>query len=1067
MTVANHGLSVPKDFTHLEVHSHYTMLGATPSIGELVSRAKADGLSHLALTDSNCLYGAVAFDLACREAGIGPILGLKISVAAPDKGDSIASRSSPGKLILLARNPAGYRSLCRLSSQVQGQKNRVKAIAVGLTWKDLQEHNDGLLCLSSGQSGWIARLLKEGNSAEAGRYVSKLADVYGENAYLGLEIHQPEDLELAREIVALGGRFGLPSVAVQPVYYLDPEDQSKLRLLKAIDRNCRVEAVTDNLADRHWLHADEIAQRFADIPEALVAIGEIVNRCGRVLPDGRTVFPSIDIDTDSGEADSADDYLSRSANEGLRAKYGSPPPRSISARLNKELNSIATSGYATLFLIVSDIVRFSRANDIPVSTRGSVANSLVAFCAGITTVDPIAHDLLFERFINPARINPPDIDLDFCSRRRDLVLEYVRETYGKDKVALVATISTMQPKSAVRETAKAFGLDHLSTDQLVKRLPSRWRPDPRRRDRPTMLDLVEEFENEKMREVIVAASEIVGQPHHLSIHPGGVVITPGPLTDYVPLQWAPKGFLVTQFDYKDLESIGLPKLDLLGIRALTVLADAADLVREHYDPGFRIEEIDLEDPVTGDLLEAGRSIGVFQCESAGAQRTMRQLKARTVQDLAIANAFFKPGPASGGMAQAFIRRYRGEEKVEYLHPALEPILNSTQGVLLFQEQILRVATEIARLSWEQADHLRRGMSKFKPEEMEALQSDFVQGCQRPPPEGPGFSQVQARTLWQQVRAFAGYGFNRGHATAYGDVSYRSAFLKAHWPEAFLCARLADGGGFHHLAIYMAEATRLGIQINPPHVNFSGRKFTLSYDSEKTTNSARESELRSPIPDPQTPLLWLGLGQVRDLRRKSVKKIIEERETRRFKDLSDLLVRVPLQQKEIIHLIRCGALDDLGPNRATLEDEAMVIKRAGTVQQISFDFARGQIEKESAAERLVWEQFILGQPVSVHPLDLVENLPPNLTPLSQLESNGVRSHGGRTINVIGVRLPGWTGGPGFFLGDRDTFVVVRQGKKVEQTSDAPEAWKPLLVRGRWTRDEWGTKWLQADRIKAIS
>ncbi|MEJ2192407.1 MAG: hypothetical protein P8Y39_08690, partial [Nitrospirota bacterium] len=372
--------------------------------------------------------------------------------------------------------------------------------------------------------------------------------------------------------------------------------------------------------------------------------------------------------------------------------------------------------------VVAVVVRFARQADVPVSTRGSVANSLVAYCTHITTVDPIAHDLLFERFLSPARADIPDIDLDFCSRRRDRVLDYVRRTYGEDRVAQVATVSTMRLRSAVRETAKAHGLDEERIKQLTARLPRRYR-DPRQRDRRSSADVAAELDDPVQREIVSRAGRIVGLPHHLSVHPGGVVITPGPLTDTVPVQWATKGFLVTQFDFRDVEALGLPKLDLLGISALTVLADAAELIRRDHAPGFRLDDVSLDDPLTGDLLERAETVGVFQCESAGARRTLRKLQVKTVFDLAVANAFFKPGPATGGMAQAFVRRYRGEEPVRFLHPALAPILGSTQGILLFQEQILRVAREIAGLSWAQADQLRRGMGHFGHDEMAEMEAN--------------------------------------------------------------------------------------------------------------------------------------------------------------------------------------------------------------------------------------------------------------------------------------------------------------------------------------------------------
>ncbi len=590
--------------------------------------------------------------------------------------------------------------------------------------------------------------------------------------------------------------------------------------------------------------------------------------------------------------------------QSLISNLQSPP--TYQTRLTKELAAINHHGFAPLFLVVADLVSFARQTGVPVSTRGSVANSLVAYALGITTVDPVANGLLFERFLNPARTSLPDIDLDFCSRRRDEVLHYVVEKYGADKVALVATISTMQPKSAVRETAKAYGLSAAQLKRLSKLIPRGWHPDPSRREEVSLPDLLAQIEDAQEREVFATAYSLVGQPHHLSVHPGGVVITPGPLTDTVPAQWATKGFLTTQFDHRDLETIGLPKLDLLGIRALTVLAETAVSIRTSHDPAFQLETIPLDDEPTADAISHGDTIGVFQCESSGAQRTLRQLKARTVRDLAVANAFFKPGPATGGMAQAFVRRYRGEEVVTFLHPALEPILGPTQGVLLFQEQVLRVVTEIAGLSWAQAERVRKGMSKFQSKEMSALRLAFVHGCQRAAPNGQAFTPAQAETLWEQVSAFAGYGFNQGHATAYADVSFRSAYLKTHYPAEFLCARLADHGGFHHPAVYMAEARRLGIGTRAPHVNFSGRKFTLT--RTEIGDWRLGIDMKSPISNLQSPTLWMGLGQVRDLRRQSVKEIVRKRP---FSSLHDLLDKVDLREKEITHLIQCGALDGSG------------------------------------------------------------------------------------------------------------------------------------------------------------
>ncbi|MCA9953222.1 MAG: hypothetical protein KC434_00780, partial [Anaerolineales bacterium] len=495
--------------------------------------------------------------------------------------------------------------------------------------------------------------------------------------------------------------------------------------------------------------------------------------------------------------------------------------------------------------------------------------------------------------------------------------------------------------------------------------------------------------------------------------------------------------------------IGLPKIDLLGIRALTVLADTAEAIRATLDPDFDLQDIPLDDEETAVQLRQGETVGVFQCESSGARRTLRQLKAQNLRDLAVANAFFKPGPAMGGMAQAFVRRYRGEEKVNFLHPALEPILGSTQGVMLFQEQVLRVATEIAHLSWAEADHLRRGMSKFQADEMAAMQQRFVSGCQ----EQSGFSQEQATTLWEQVMPFAGYGFNQGHATAYADVSYRSAYLKAHYPAQFLCARLRDYGGFHHPAIYIAEAQRLGIAVRPPHVNFSGRKFTLTMGEIRDWRS-EVLPTQSPISNLQSPVLWMGLGQVRDLRRSAVRAIVWQRGIRPFTSLRDLLSRVELQKKEITHLIQCGGLDGLGESRAALLAEADDVFRAGNANQLGFSFSLGLQPQvlENLAEQLAWETAVLGWPVSANPLAVVKGQVADDVPLRLLP----RLRNQKTT-IAGVRLPGWTGGRGFYVGDGDSYEIVQLEKTVVAKI---KSWVPYRFTGFWREDAWGNGWFEA-------
>ncbi|MCP4429020.1 MAG: DNA polymerase III subunit alpha [Chloroflexi bacterium] len=1028
----------PATFTHLRVHSRASLLRSAASVDDLVQRAAADGMKALALSDTQALYNVVRFDRACHEAGLQPIIGMTIGLAADDDlgNGRPGNESFLGQLVLLAANPQGYQSLCRLSACLQAHPDREPRLQTGLSWDDLRANQDGLICIEAGLSGWLARHWLAGQRQTAAHYAGRLAAIFIDRCYVGLELHRREDAALAHDLIQLGDRFGMPPIVAQPVTHLAAEDADLLPLLAAIERNGRLADIHDDLLPAHWLNLDEIADRFAAFPQAIANVATVIQQCKPALPDGRTIWPALDLP--------AEQTVEETLNTQTRAALAERKPHFVNqsdyeSRLEKELDAIISQGFAPLFLLVADIVRFARQEEIPVSTRGSVANSLVAYLLGITTVDPVEQGLLFERFLNPARANLPDIDLDFCSRRRDEVLNYVRRRYGEDRVAMVGTMNTLQPKSAIRATAKAYGLPEKQIKRLSALAPRRWHPDPRRRELPDIAEILVQLEDETEKQALRQAFRLVGQPDHLSLHPGGIVITPGPLTDYVPVQWAAKGFLTTQYDYRDVEKIGLPKIDLLGIRALTVLADTAVSIQTHHDPNFRLADIPLDDPATGALLARGETIGVFQCESSGAQRTLRQLKARRVRDLAVANAFFKPGPATGGMAQSFVRRYRGEEKVSYLHPSLKPILAPTQGVLLFQEQALRIAVEIAGLSWAQADHLRRGMSKFQAKEMAAMRLAFVMGCQRPASSDDRrpFTPQQAETLWEQILAFAGYGFNQGHAAAYADVSYRSAYLKTHYPVEFLRARLMDRGGFHHPAIYIAEARRLGFTVRPPHVNFSERKVTLTHEQGSGWSGGQGG---NPV-----PILWLGLGQVRHLRRKSMRRIAAERP---YTNLRDLLTRVPLQTKEINHLIQCGALESLGESRAALLMEAETIGRAGNARQMAFDFGeRTAVPPETAVQRFEWEMHILGMPISVTPLELSQMASgQSIRELSQTA--------GRRVTVTGYRLSGWTGGKGWFLCDGDSFIIA-------QSKERPKAWEMVGVNGRYRSDEWGGGWFQVE------
>jgi DNA-directed DNA polymerase III PolC len=1032
-------------FTHLRVHSHYSLLRATASPEQLAARASADGFEALALTDYDALYGVVRFSRACNQHGIRPIIGICIKVDFPFQESAI---NSEGELVLLASDQRGYRSLCRLSSQLF-QKNAPDVRQ--LKWQTLVQNSEGLICIEAGLSGYLARNHHLKNDQGIRVYLGHLSEHFREDYLIGIEFQDEAQRNLMKELLSFGAQFGVPGVVAQPIFTLEAGDVESLRTLAAIRENCTRDEVSSSMLPHgakedqvHWHGLSETAETYSDFTREIDRVVDVAAKCLGTIPDGTPIWPSIDLP--EGSTDTA--ALKDRAKQGCHRRFGPESGDKPNERLSHELDILCDRGFPSLFLIASEIASFARQTGIPMNTRGSLANSLVAYCLGITDVDPIENDLLFERFLNPARTDLPDLDLDFCSRRRDEVLDFVRRRFGEDRVSLVSTVSRLRLRSAIRETAKTYGFNEEGIKRLVSKFPRTWHPDPGRRSMLTVDEAIAKCENELDQTVVQSAYRLIGMPHHISVHPGGVVITPRPLTEFIPTQYAPKGFLITQFDHEDIAYVGIPKLDLLGIRALTVLAEARDLVDKHYGIRIDLQDIPSDDRSTSDLVSSGETIGVFQCESDGAQRTLRQLRAQSVKDMAVANAFFKPGPATGGMAKSFIRRYRGEESVNYLHPSLEPILESTKGVLIFQEQILRVATEVAGLDWEEADRIRKGISHFQSEEMTEIEAKFIEGCCRQPPAGSGFTQEQAVTLWEQVRAFSGYGFNKGHATAYANVSFRMAYLKAHWPDAFLCARLIHGGGYHHPVVYIAEARRLSIAVRPPHINFSGRHFSMD---------------RQALSSESSTTLWMGLSGVRDLKRKTITQIIAERGKRKFDSLADLMTRVPLREKEITHLIKAGALDGLVHSRAQGLADLETILTNPSVMQRSFDFMSGRkMPVERASQRFRWERELIGMPLSVNPLDIADcdlRTGISLQRPPQVED--------AEIETCGYRLPGWTRGSGYFLTDGENYVRVRVDDSIPDVHARPPVWRPVRVQGRWLMDEWGGGWLQIGRMNKIS
>jgi DNA polymerase III subunit alpha len=779
-------------------------------------------------------------------------------------------------------------------------------------------------------------------------------------------------------------------------------------------------------------------RRFAEFPAALENVQYIADQCRWESPSGQWRLPSLDL----APGRTPRQEMWEQALAGASQRYGELTP-AIETRLRKEVDVIDALGYGPYFLVVADMVRFARLQGVPISPRGSASSSVVAYCLGIHDVDPIAHNLYFERFLSLERHDPPDIDLDLCSRRRDEVIQYVYDKYGADHVAMVCTYATLRARYALREVGKAYGLPEARIKELAHQLPGFWHPGARKLVQEAQAELIEQTHDKTEREVLEMSRALDGAPHHLSIHPGGIVISPGPITDLAPLQHATKGLLVTQYDMGGIEKLGLVKIDLLGISALTVIADCAESVRRGQ-PDFAIDDIPLDDAATAQTLSTARTIGCFQVESPGMRMTLRELAAHDVNGLLVALALYRPGPLKGGLKDAFVKRHLGQEQVEYLHPALEPILRETYGVILYQEQVLRLAHEVAGMTLGEADTLRRAMSKFRSaHEMERLRTLFVEGAQAT----GGLDAATAERVWELMAAFAGYGFPKAHAAGYAAVAYRMAYLKTHYAAEFMAARLAVWGGFYRPGVYMSEARRLGLAVRPPHVNHSGEAFTLE-------------PLRT---------LWMGLGQVRELTRTTMHTIIAQRP---FKSLQDLLARAQPQYVEAVNLVKAGALDGLGNASAMLaqlERDRWHGRHSG---QMGFPAAQPAetIAEPQLAERAAWEREVLGTLVSVHPLQLAAR---ELAQYTLVRSDELSRHAGQDVTLAGVRLAAHrfaTRQEPMLLVDMEdehgVYQVLWSGPVLERYRSTLSQRGPVVIRGRVRTDRQGKMVVSGHEIKQL-
>jgi DNA polymerase III subunit alpha len=829
----------PADFAYLRTHSYYGLLESLLSPADLVEAAVHQGIQALGLTDHQYLTGSIEFYEACHQAGIKPVLGLEIDLAY--NGDK-------GRLVLLAKDLGGWSNLCKLSSL-----SLVEGDQINLTI--LNQYREGLIALVGGYQDLMRSLLLNTPAFEQWphRFLDDLKAIFPGNCFVEVQRYATGPLQNEPALLELAKQHNLQLVASQNIHYLDPQDQRLFQTMTAIRNNPMIGQLNQSQRPPLPLHFPDVADfihRFHDLPEALNNIQRITERCNLTLPIGKTHFPTFP--TPNGIPQS--EYLRTRAYAGAKAIYKTLSPQIID-RLDYELSVISTMGYEPIFLIMEDVLNHARQLGIPTSSRGSAASSLVAHCLNITSPDPLALNLYFERFLNPARKKPPDIDTDIASHRRDEIIQYVFDTYHPDRVAMVGTINRYRPKSALGDVAKAYGLTPETIRQLSKKLPSSYRFQSDDNQTDPFSPLLREASIPIIKDIVSDAKAILDMPRHLSVHPGGIVIAPFTITDLIPIMHSSTlGINHAQYDLTSIEKLGMVKIDLLGIRGLTVLGQVANQIQSWHQSEFKsglqvLEQVPLKDAKTAQTIVNAQTIGCFQIESPGMRATLREIKANSLEDIMAALALYRPGPLKGGLRDAFVRRFRGEEPVTQIHESLTELLDDTLGVILYQEQVLRIAHELGGLSIAQADILRRAMSHFDPGGvMLTLRSHFITGAKtrhNVPPE-------TAERIWEMMAAFAGYGFPKAHAASYAQLAWNSAWCKTHYPAEFMCAVLGYGGGYYSQRVYLMEARRLGLTVKPPLINHAHQRFQVAYPQGQ-------------------PVLYMGLNQVRDLTHKTIQK----------------------------------------------------------------------------------------------------------------------------------------------------------------------------------------------------
>ncbi len=964
-------------FVHLHVHSHYSLLSALPQIKDMVKLAVKLEMPALALTDNGNLYGAIEFYKACTKANIKPIIGVDFYIAhrtRNDKESGIDSRRT--RIILLAKDYDGYQNLIKLVtySNLEGfyYKPRVDK-------ELLEKYSQGLIAIVPAFNSEIRNPLQTGHEDEALTVIERYKSWYGaDNLYLELT-HHPEvenHSDLMKKTREFARKNNLQLVASNDVHYLNPDEQPARRTLLLIQSGAGPRQSGDNEADFSFKTGEEMAKLFKDDPDAIANTLAIADKCNLTIEIGKWMFPALEVPEGSSYGDELTKWVWRKVEE---RKY--PIDEVAKTRIEFELNTIISKGYAPYFLVMGDLLRYAHENGIYTNTRGSVGGSLVSYLLGITIVDPLEYNLPFERFLNPFRPSPPDIDLDIADNRRDEMIAYARQKYGEKNVAQIGTFGTMLARGSVRDTARAMGYEYGVADTIAKLIPfgSQGFPMTIERALEEEPDLKKAYnQDEDTKRIIDMARKVEGCARHISVHAAGVVMSPIPLDTIVPVQWDPKGEgkLITQYDMHCVEDVGLLKFDFLGLKNLAILADAVKRVKKIYDIDVDVGTVPVDDPKTFEMLAKGFTMATFQLAGSGMTAALKELRPSSIHDINLMVALYRPGPMDN--IKEYVARKRGDKPTIYAHPKMQSFLEPTFGVLVYQDDLLMTAIEVAGYTWEEVDKFRKAVGKKIPEEMAKQHIIFVEGCIK----HSGMTEAKAQELWKLFEPFQGYGFNKAHAASYGRLAYETAYMKANYPTAYMAAVLtADSGNLDSIAETMAECKRMHIDVLPPDVNESLTDFSVV---TKKLSGDLSTEALAKVDD--TERIRFGLYSIKNFGEGIGDSIIAERKANGpFISLEDFLSRIKdknLNKKSLESLIKAGALDAFGERGSMLANLVDLLAHHKHAALQSSDqsslfgatpFATAPLKLKEATpatreEKLAWEKDLLGLYISGHPLD---------------------------------------------------------------------------------------------------